>query len=203
MCWSACGESVAAPILSAMRLMPQVTFSPSYKMLKFQILIILTPQHSNVKGQSNESFDLQFCFPPFEPAWATDQWLKIFFILIKISLSYSNFLWISPGYHTAQSQSPWGIVVFTNKRSQAQVSTVYLLVLVAGHKYLQYIMFKYTAVRRNHNNELMLHCSTLIRLEDRYMSRCLISLGPVGHCLTVCPVYLSGLSHKLPISSPY
>ena len=82
------------------------------------------------------------------------------------------------------------IVVYTNKRSQAKVSTVYLLLLVAGHKYLQYIMFKYTAVHGTHNRELMLHCSTLIHLEDRYMSTMsditvsrwslsVLSIGPV------------------------
>ena len=31
------------------------------------------------------------CFSSFKPAWATVQWVKIFSILVKISLSYSNF----------------------------------------------------------------------------------------------------------------
>ena len=30
-------------------------------------------------------------FSSFEPAWATEQWVKIFSILVKIWLSYSNF----------------------------------------------------------------------------------------------------------------
>ena len=30
-------------------------------------------------------------FSSFEPAWATDQWVKILSILVKFSLSYSNF----------------------------------------------------------------------------------------------------------------
>ena len=30
-----------------------------------------------LKGQSNEIFDPVF-FSPFEPAWSTDQWVKIF-----------------------------------------------------------------------------------------------------------------------------
>ena len=83
-----------------------------------------------LKGQSNEIFDLQF-FSSFEPALATDQWVKIFSILVKNSQSYSNFKSenltprgiiprrvrlpvvsypgksISPGYHTPASQSPW------------------------------------------------------------------------------------------------
>ena len=43
----------------------------------------------------------------FEPAWAPDQWVKIFLIFVKILLSYSN----CSGYHTAQSQSPCGIIL--------------------------------------------------------------------------------------------
>ena len=43
-----------------------------------------------LKGQSNEIFALQF-FLSFELARATDQWVKIFSIFVKISLSYSNF----------------------------------------------------------------------------------------------------------------
>ena len=42
-----------------------------------------------LKGQSNEIFDLQ-SFHHSKPAWATDQWVKIFSMLIKISLSYLN-----------------------------------------------------------------------------------------------------------------
>ena len=44
----------------------------------------------SLKGQSNEIFDLQF-FSTFEPAWATDQWVKIFSILVQFLPSYSNF----------------------------------------------------------------------------------------------------------------
>ena len=40
-----------------------------------------------LKGQSNEIFDLNF-FSSFEPACATDQWVKTFSILVKFSLSY-------------------------------------------------------------------------------------------------------------------
>ena len=43
-----------------------------------------------LKGQYNEIFDLQF-FSSFVPAWATDQWVKIFSILFKFSPSYSHF----------------------------------------------------------------------------------------------------------------
>ena len=53
----------------------------------------------SLKGQSNEIFDLQF-FSSFEPAWAKDLWVKIFSILVKFSLSYSNF-----------SESPRGMIL--------------------------------------------------------------------------------------------
>ena len=48
------------------------------------------PQIVMLKGQSSEIFDLQF-FSSFEPALATDQWVKIFSTLVKLSPSYSNF----------------------------------------------------------------------------------------------------------------
>ena len=43
----------------------------------------------------------------FEPAWATDQWVKIFSNLVSFSLRYSNFnieKTDSAQYHTALSQ---------------------------------------------------------------------------------------------------
>ena len=43
-----------------------------------------------LKGQSSKIFDLQF-FSSFGPAWVTDQWVKVFSILVKFSLRYSNF----------------------------------------------------------------------------------------------------------------
>ena len=50
-------------------------------------------------------------FSSFEPARATDQWVEVFSILIKISPIYLNFyVAISPGYPTAQSQSPRGMI---------------------------------------------------------------------------------------------
>ena len=55
-----------------------------------------------LKGQSNEIFDLQF-FSSFEPVWGTDQWVKIFSILVQISRSYSKFRFEKtdfPGYDT-------------------------------------------------------------------------------------------------------
>ena len=84
-----------------------------------------------IKGQSNKIFDLQF-FPSFKPAWATEQWVKIFSIFVQLSafrrviqifmnlprVSYRVnlpgvscdhiFHKISPGLHTPVSQSPWG-----------------------------------------------------------------------------------------------
>ena len=56
-------------------------------------------------GPSKEIFDPHF-FSSFEPAWATDQWVKIVSILVKISQSYSNFL-----NDTALSQSPRSIIL--------------------------------------------------------------------------------------------
>ena len=55
-----------------------------------------------LKAQSNEIFDLHF-FSSFELVWVTDQWVKIFSILVEISLRYSNFSVEKsdlPGYHT-------------------------------------------------------------------------------------------------------
>ena len=43
-----------------------------------------------LKGQSNQNFDLQF-FSSFEPAWATDQWVKTVSFLISFSSRYSYF----------------------------------------------------------------------------------------------------------------
>ena len=49
------------------------------------------PSNHALKGQSNEIFYLQF-FSSFKPAWATDQWVEIFLILVQFSPSYLNFL---------------------------------------------------------------------------------------------------------------
>ena len=43
-----------------------------------------------LKGQSNEIFEPQF-FSSFEPAWATDQCIKIVSFLVSFSPRYSNF----------------------------------------------------------------------------------------------------------------
>ena len=57
------------------------------------------------KGQSNEIFDPQY-FSSFEPAWATDQWVKYFRIWFsfhrknsKLSIKNTD----SAQYHTALS----------------------------------------------------------------------------------------------------
>ena len=50
-----------------------------------------------LKGQSNEFFGLPV-FSSLEPAWATYHWVKIFPILVMISLSYSNFCVKKWGY---------------------------------------------------------------------------------------------------------
>ena len=56
--------------------------------------------------------------------------------------------------------------IHEQKESSKSIYCIFLL-LVAGHKYLQYNMFKYTAVHGTPNRELTLHCSVLIHLEDR------------------------------------
>ena len=58
-----------------------------------------TRPNSPLKGQSDKIFDLKF-FSSFKPAWATDQQVKIFSILVKFSQSYSNF-----------SESPRGMIL--------------------------------------------------------------------------------------------
>ena len=64
--------------------------------------------------------------------------------------------------------------VFTNKRSQGKVSTVYSISSIGSgsqvsaiYSTVYCIMFKYAAVHRAPNRELTLHCSVLIHLEDR------------------------------------
>ena len=47
-------------------------------------------------------------FSLFEPAWSTDQWVKIFSNLVKFSPSYSNF----SGYITELSHSPRSIILW-------------------------------------------------------------------------------------------
>ena len=57
-----------------------------------------------LKGQSNEIFILNF-FSFFECAWANDQWVKIFFILVKILWSYSNFrlkIWLAGEWYPGE-----------------------------------------------------------------------------------------------------
>ena len=63
---------------------------------------VLKTQMVCLKGQSNEIFDSQF-FSSLEPAWATDQWVKIFLNLVSFLPRYSYFSiekTDSPGYHT-------------------------------------------------------------------------------------------------------
>ena len=60
--------------------------------------------HFRILFHSNEIFYVQL-FSSVEPAWATDQWVKIFSILDFVEL-IDFFVKISPQYHTALSQSP-------------------------------------------------------------------------------------------------
>ena len=73
-----------------------------------------------LKGQSNEIFDLLF-FSSFQPAWATDQWVKIFSYLVSFSPRYSNFnceKTDSPGYDTPRSQKKKFNLSFAKNRMQ-------------------------------------------------------------------------------------
>ena len=54
-------------------------------------------------------------FSSFEPVWVTDQWVKIFSILVEISLRNSNFSVEksdSPGYHTVGKLTYLGKLCF-------------------------------------------------------------------------------------------
>ena len=61
-----------------------------YRNLSQKIALVFAKKEQKLKGQSNEIFDLLF-FSSLEPALATDQWVKIFSILVKNLQSYSNF----------------------------------------------------------------------------------------------------------------
>ena len=58
--------------------------------LKKTIKFCHTPYTFRVKGHSTKIFDPQF-FSAFEPAQATDQWVKIFSNLVSFSPRYSYF----------------------------------------------------------------------------------------------------------------
>ena len=55
-----------------------------------------------LKGTVQQDFDLQF-FSSFEPAWATDQWVKIVSFFVFVFAKIFNFFRISAQYHTARS----------------------------------------------------------------------------------------------------
>ena len=59
-----------------------------------------------LKGTVQRDFRPQV-FSSLDPAWAPDQRIKIFSILVKFSTSSSNF----SGYHTALSQSLRNIIL--------------------------------------------------------------------------------------------
>ena len=65
-------------------------FSPTFSLFLFVLTAHFTFIFVTVMGQSNKIFDLHF-FSSFEPAWVTDQWVKIFTILVEFLPSYSNF----------------------------------------------------------------------------------------------------------------
>ena len=85
------GAWLLSTTLYCRRCSPKTTMHLLFKdkmlLSKITHLQLVTP---SLKGQSNEIFDLQF-FSPFEPAWSTDQWVKIFLIVVWFSLTYSNF----------------------------------------------------------------------------------------------------------------
>ena len=60
-----------------------------------------------LKGTVQRDFRLSF-FSSFEPAWATDPWVKIASLLVGVSPSYSNFSIEKTDYaqyHTVRSQN--------------------------------------------------------------------------------------------------
>ena len=59
-----------------------------------------------LKGQSNEILD-PYLFSSFEPAWAADQQVKIFSILVSFSPRYSYFSESPRGIITQQVYLPW------------------------------------------------------------------------------------------------
>ena len=68
-------------------------------------------QGFGLKGQSNEIFDPQF-FSTFEPVWATDQLVKIFFFVFGLVFAeIFVFFHCSAQHHTAQSQVPRSIIL--------------------------------------------------------------------------------------------
>ena len=89
----------AAPLHTAKALRLRITYVESN----------CTLDQSSLKGQSNEIFDLQF-FSSIEPAWATDQWVKIFSNLVRFLLSYSNFYESPRGMILRRVNLPRGII---------------------------------------------------------------------------------------------
>ena len=82
----------------------QCTWTIGGQFFKNQIFLL---KFFYLKGQSNEIFDPQF-FSSFEPAWATDQWVKTVSLLVLFSPRYSYFSiekTDSAQYHTARSQN--------------------------------------------------------------------------------------------------
>ena len=80
---------------------------------------------------SNEIFYLQFN-SPFEPAWATDQWVKIFSIFVWFSLRYSNFSiekTDSPG-HTVTDSPGHTVTIRLQKQNSANISGTTGLILI-------------------------------------------------------------------------
>ena len=64
----------------------------------------------HLKGTVRQDFIRPPLFSSIEPALATGQWIKVFFILIRFSQSYSHFSEISPGYDTLAIQSPQSMI---------------------------------------------------------------------------------------------
>ena len=73
-----------------------------------------------IKGTVQQDFRPPV-FSSFQPAWATDQWVKIFSYLVLFSPRYSNFnceKTDSPGYDTPRSQKKKFNLSFAKNRMQ-------------------------------------------------------------------------------------
>ena len=130
--------------------------------------------------------------------FSTLQYIWLYYIII-ISYFFKNFSNTTFAHFdsvlswTVMNQTVWvhDTVVFTNNRSQAKVSTVFLL-LVVSHNYLQYGLSKYTSIHLARDGESILHWSITTQSGRRIYipivsystvsrySMSVLSIGPVS-----------------------
>ena len=86
-------------VTACVRLFQLLKYLTSYRYQQCLGIYEYPHNFKKIKGTVQRDFWLPF-FSSFRPAWATDQWVKIFSILVKFSLSYLNFY-----------ESPRGIIL--------------------------------------------------------------------------------------------